>query len=107
MYPRSPFSSMETSFVTRESGRTGTYLMAYSERVSEQLGHSQAHQDDPEYLTRDEAVRLYPGQWVLMRVTEMDPQGWPAKGQILAHAADQRDVLQKLPRRDPSEPPSP
>ena len=41
----------------------------------------------------------YPGQWILLRVTEDDEDHWPAAGRILIRAPTQQDVLTELERR--------
>lgn len=43
-------------------------------------------------LTVDEAVELYPDEWMLMQVTELE-QGVPSRGLIVAHTKT-RDAIQ-------------
>jgi hypothetical protein len=59
--------------------------------------------DQPEELSMDEIIDRYRGQWILMRVTEDDEDGWPARGYLLARAPSQAEILEaeeRLPRAD-------
>jgi hypothetical protein len=50
----------------------------------------------------DEVIALYPKEWILMRVTEHDDEGWPSRGYVLAHSMsrdDISDVFQREPAR--------
>lgn len=41
----------------------------------------------------------YPGQWILLRVTEEDEDSWPTAGRILIRAPRQQDVLDELEKQ--------
>ncbi len=52
-------------------------------------------------LSVDEVIALYPREWVLMRVTEDDDDGFPAKGLVLAHSPRRDDISDALEREPP------
>jgi hypothetical protein len=57
---------------------------------------------NPPEMTVNEVADLYPGQWVLMRVTGENEYHHPWRGRILAVSHDERDideVLSREPRR--------
>ena len=56
-----------------------------------------------EVLTVEEIADRYEGEWVLMRVTEYDEEGWPAKGLLLAHSPRQQDINLALEQRSDGE----
>jgi hypothetical protein len=39
----------------------------------------------------DEAVALYEGEWILMKVTAFE-DGWPSRGEVLAHSPAREEV---------------
>lgn len=41
---------------------------------------------DQKPMTVDEAVDLYPEQWILMRVTACEEGGFPTEGFVVAHS---------------------
>jgi hypothetical protein len=52
-------------------------------------------------LTVDEIIARHRGDWVLMRVTEDDEDGWPERGYLLDVAPTQEEILQAWERRAP------
>lgn len=48
----------------------------------------------------DEAVALYYGEWVLMKVLAVDEHDVPTRGIVVAHSPD-RDAVSAAPRREP------
>jgi hypothetical protein len=65
-----------------------------------------AHRDGllpGEMMTVEEIADRYEGEWVLMRVTEYDEEGWPAKGLLLAHSPRQQDINLALEQRSDGE----
>lgn len=52
-------------------------------------------------LTVDAIIERHRGQWVLMRVTEEDEDGWPERGYLLDVAPDQEEILKAWERRAP------
>jgi hypothetical protein len=59
-------------------------------------------------LTLDEIVERYYGERILMRITEHDDEGWPYKGDVLAHSSRDQDItlaveqLAEARRTDPT-----
>jgi hypothetical protein len=51
-----------------------------------------------ETLSIDEIIARHRGEWVLMRVTEDDEDGWPERGYLLEHAPTQAEVITSLER---------
>jgi hypothetical protein len=43
-------------------------------------------------ISINEIKRFYPDEWVAVAVLETDDDGFAAKGEVLAHAADERYV---------------
>jgi len=52
-------------------------------------------------FTIDEIIEHYHGEWILMRVTEDDEDGWPLRGYLLDVAPTQEEILQAWTRRAP------
>jgi hypothetical protein len=44
-------------------------------------------------ISVDEVIERYRGQWILMRITEDDEDGWPKRGLLLERASTQRGIL--------------
>jgi len=59
----------------------------------------------PETLSRevsfDEAIALYYGEWVLMKITEFDEHHVPVKGFVIAHSPKRGDVSVALAAEPP------
>jgi hypothetical protein len=53
---------------------------------------------EPPEMTVDEVVELYPGQWILMRVTGLNEHKDPWQGQILAASYDEDEITEALGR---------
>ena len=53
---------------------------------------------NPPEMTVDEVAELYPGQWVLMRVTGENEYRHPWRGHILAVSHDDRHIPKALSR---------
>jgi hypothetical protein len=55
----------------------------------------------------DEVIARYPGQWIVMRVTEYDERHLPARGVLIAHARSRRAAARiwgdEIPRTKPGE----
>src|SRR5262249_61417407 len=57
-----------------------------------------------EVLSMDEIFDRYHGEWILLRITEDDGEGWPTRGIVAVHAATQNEMLDEMERRpDPPE----
>jgi hypothetical protein len=54
-----------------------------------------------ELLSIEEAIARYPDQWVLMKVIDRDNRHQPARGYVLAHSFDEKDVNAVLAREPP------
>jgi hypothetical protein len=46
----------------------------------------------PAVISIKEIKRFYPDEWVAVAVLETDADGFAARGEVLAHAADERFV---------------
>jgi hypothetical protein len=76
------------------SGRNGGELPAKEqnhERVSEGMASqhdlSESRLSDRAVITIDEAINLYQGDWLIMEVTRVDEDHYPAEGVVVARAA--------------------
>jgi hypothetical protein len=58
-------------------------------------------QSDPTELSFDEAIALYYGEWVLMRVTAVDEHDNPSRGYVIAHSTERDDISDALRRELP------
>jgi hypothetical protein len=57
-----------------------------------------------EALSIDEIMERYRGEWLLIRVTDHDEDGWPTHGHVTVHAASQKAMLDEMERQtDPPE----
>jgi hypothetical protein len=52
-----------------------------------------------EALSIDEIMDRYPGEWILMRVTQYDEDYWPTHGYVTIHAATQQAMLDEMERQ--------
>jgi hypothetical protein len=50
-----------------------------------------------EILTMEEMRERYPGEWVLIGCTELDPEMRILRGRILAHSLDRDEVYRQIP----------
>ena len=60
-----------------------------------------------EERTFDEAIALYYGEWVLMKVLEFDEHFIPVRGLVIAHSPDRgaiSEALKREPLRQPDAP---
>jgi hypothetical protein len=57
--------------------------------------------DDVRDLSLDEAIALYHGEWVLMKITAFDQHRSPARGIVLAHSSS-RDRISDALCNEPS-----
>lgn len=60
--------------------------------------------------TVEETITLHGGEWILMKVTAFDEDGWPERGLVLAHSPHRSDIseaLRKEPPRSPQPPEAP
>ena len=53
-------------------------------------------QDDT--ITVDEVIERYRGEWILMRITEDDEDGWPKRGYLLEHGLTQDETIDAIKR---------
>ena len=60
----------------------------------------------PEERSFDEAIALYYGEWVLMKVLEVDEYDIPTRGIVIAHSPDRGAISEAL-KREPPRPPHP
>ncbi len=58
----------------------------------------------PATITVDEASARFPGEWVLMRVTQLDEMGFIHSGQVLYHSPSRREISKHVRARRRSEP---
>jgi hypothetical protein len=49
-------------------------------------------------ISIDEIVERYRGEWILMRVTKDDEDGWPERGYLLERAASQNEIIAAMER---------
>ena len=66
--------------------------------------------EGPPVLTVNEIIARHRDEWILMRVTGFDAEGWPERGYLLAHSprrGDISDALAKEPRRSDMAPDAP
>jgi hypothetical protein len=49
-------------------------------------------------ISIDEFVERYRGEWILMRVTKDDGDGWPERGYLLERAPGQKEIIAALER---------
>lgn len=54
-----------------------------------------------ELLTVEEATERYRDQWVLMKAVERDERHEPARGYVLAHSFDEKEVNAALAKEPP------
>ena len=52
-------------------------------------------------LTVDETIARYRGDWILMKVTGFDEDGWPGQGYVLAHSPRRGDISKALTKEPP------
>ncbi len=50
-------------------------------------------------LSLDEIYDRYPDEWVLIAYTELDEDGTPLWGEVIAHSSDRDEVYDMLPLR--------
>ena len=77
------------------SALTGPNLMTHRQRAASSRDRSLLQECRSErlpLLTVDEAARLFEGKWVIMRVTEVDADCLPRRGELLAHTDSQRQA---------------
>ena len=67
-----------------------------NERESERPGSTASV-----YLSRDDAINAFAGEWVIMKVAERDSSGWPSYGQILAHSPERANITAVLAQEPP------
>ena len=53
-------------------------------------------------ISVDEAIALYEGEWILMRVTALDQDHIPARGHILVHSRSHARVCKELAKLPPA-----
>jgi hypothetical protein len=55
----------------------------------------------------DEMIARYPGEWIVMRVTEYDERHLPARGALIAHTSSRREAQRiwgdEIPRSKPGD----
>lgn len=51
-------------------------------------------------LTVEQTIALHRGEWILMKVSAFDQEGWPERGYLLAHSPRRGDISRAL-RREP------
>ena len=61
----------------------------------------------PQEHSFDEAVALHYGEWVLMKVLEVDQYDVPTRGIVIAHSPDRDAVSAALRREPPRQPGAP
>jgi hypothetical protein len=69
---------------------------------SDKAGSINDQADSPLTLSVKEAAATYPGEWVLIRVTEFDRYGVPKRGQVINHWARYKDLSRGLCKSLPS-----
>ncbi len=57
--------------------------------------------DGPSERTVDETIALHRDEWILMKVTGFDEDGWPEKGFVLAHSPRRSDISDALAKEPP------
>ncbi|MEA2515840.1 MAG: hypothetical protein QOJ59_5329 [Thermomicrobiales bacterium] len=67
--------------------------------MSTRTPHATVAEASPdEVLSIDQIMERYPGEWILMRVTAHDADGWPTHGCVTVHAPTQNDMLDEMER---------
>lgn len=51
-----------------------------------------------ELMTVTEAIDRFRGDWVLMKVTEMDDHHWPSNGYVLGHSSEEQELIEAMKR---------
>lgn len=49
-----------------------------------------------EALTVEEVIDRHYGEWVVIRVVDLDEEGWPLRGRVLVHSPRQEDLVPLL-----------
>jgi hypothetical protein len=61
----------------------------------------------PEICSIDEVIARYPGEWIVMRLTEYDQRKLPARGVLIAHTRSRRAAQRiwgdEIPRTRPGD----
>jgi hypothetical protein len=52
-------------------------------------------------MSVDEVVARYDDEWILLRITEWDQDGWPSHGEVLAHSSDHDYIWDVTGKRPP------
>jgi hypothetical protein len=55
----------------------------------------------PVERTVEETIKLHRGEWILMKVTGFDEDGWPERGFVLAHSPRRGDISKALRKEPP------
>jgi len=75
--------------------------LASADRAETLAGQRANAADGPVERLVDEAIALYRGQWILMKVTANDGDNMPAKGYVLAHSPRRADISKALAKEPP------
>ena len=57
--------------------------------------------EPPAERTVDETIALYRDEWILMKVSGFDEDGWPERGLVLAHSPHRGDISKALAKEPP------
>jgi hypothetical protein len=52
-------------------------------------------------ISIDEIIARYPGEWILIRVSKRDEDGWPERGYLLDRASTKTEILKATERWAP------
>ena len=44
----------------------------------------------------DEVIQTYPGEWILLKITDYDESKWPSHGHVVAHSKSHARVWRRL-----------
>ncbi len=70
-----------------------------SDDQSPSTAHTDVETTTSDVLSMAKIYDRYPGQWILLRVTEDDEDYWPAAGRIMIRASTQQALLAELERQ--------
>jgi hypothetical protein len=62
---------------------------------------SAAEQSSGEFMSVNEAIARFRGEWVLMKVTEYDEDHWPSRGYVIAHSPEREGISEALRHEPP------
>ena len=93
--------------LTNESDARESVVRSSELDAERRSTNGQSPPDGPTELTVDEVIALHRDEWILMKVTGFDEDGWPKKGFVLAHSPRRDDISKALAEEPPRAEPRP